>query len=192
MSRFLRKRKQEIGLPPDDFSFKGDKKIDKVLLRIFDFDPTSQEETKVDTVEEVIKYSQKESVTWFNIDGLHDEQVLKDIQDGFKIDKLILAEVMNTSGRPKVTEFSNGIFLSLKMLMQVEDSDQILVENLSLILTKSTLISFQERKGDVFEPVRERIRSQKKRIINSGTDYLLFALLDIVIDNYIYILSILR
>jgi magnesium transporter len=187
----LRKRKHEIGLPPDDLSFKGVKKIDKVQLRIFDFDPTNQEETKVESVGDVIKYAKKKSVTWFNIDGLHDEQVLRDIEAGFQIDKLILADVMNISSRPKVTEFSDGIFISLKMLQIDEDSELISVENLSLILTKSILISFQERKGDVFEPVRDRIRSQKKRIITSGTDYLLFALLDIVIDNYIYILSIL-
>ena len=75
------------------------------------------------------------------------------------------------------------------MLQQEPDSNQMHFENLSLILTKSFIISFQEKKGDVFEPVRERIRKQKKRIRNGGTDYLLFALLDIVIDNYLYVVS---
>ena len=102
-----------------------------------------------------------------------------------------MADVMNTQARPKVQEYDNCIFLSIKMLQLDEESDLISVENLSLILTKSVLISFQEKKGDVFEPVRERIRKQKKRIRNSGTDYLAFALLDIVIDNYIYIISVL-
>ncbi|WAC02426.1 magnesium and cobalt transport protein CorA [Lacinutrix neustonica] len=91
--------------------------------------------------------------------------------------------------RPKVHEYVNCIFLSIKMLQQDEHTGVISVENLSIILTKSILISFQEKKGDVFEPVRERIRNQKKRIRNYGTDYLLYALLDIVVDNYIYIIS---
>ena len=93
--------------------------------------------------------------------------------------------------RPKVQEYDNCIFISIKMLRQDQETDLLIVENLSLIITKSVLISFQERKGDVFEPVRERIRKQKKRIRNSGTDYLAFALLDVVIDNYIYIIGLL-
>ena len=99
---------------------------------------------------------------------------------------------MNTEMRPKIQEYSNCIFISIKMLRQEQGTDHLVVENLSLIITKSVLISFQERKGDVFEPVRERIRNQKKRIRNSGTDYLAFALLDVVIDNYIYVIGFLE
>lgn len=77
------------------------------------------------------------------------------------------------------------------MLQQDEETNKISVENLSLIITETVLLSFQEKKGDVFEPVRERIRNQRKRIRNSGTDYLAFALLDIVVDNYIYIIGVL-
>jgi magnesium transporter len=113
------------------------------------------------------------------------------VAKSFKLDNFILADVMNTQARPKVQEYANCIFISIKMLQQDEKTGTISVENLSLIVTDSILISFQERKGDVFEPVRERIRNQKKRIRNSGTDYLAFALLDIVVDNYIYIISVL-
>jgi magnesium transporter len=116
---------------------------------------------------------------------------MKEIARKFNLDHMILADVMNTQARPKVIEHDNCIFISIKMLQQDPETDLISVENLSLILTKSVLLSFQEKKGDVFEPVRERIRKQKKRIRTSGTDYLAFALLDIVIDNYIYIISLL-
>lgn len=138
-----------------------------------------------------MKYQEIGSVTWFNIDGLHNTAVMEEIAQGFQLDKLIMADVMNTQARPKVQEYDNCIAISIKMLQLNEETDLISVENLSLILTKSVLISFQEKKGDVFEPVRERIRKQKKRIRNAGTDYLAFALLDIVIDNYIYIVSFL-
>lgn len=106
----------------------------------------------------------------------------------FQLDKLILADVMDTQSRPKSYEYENCMAISVKMLMLDEATGTISVENLSLILTKSVLISFQERAGDVFEPVRERIRN-KKRIVTAGTDYLMYALLDIVIDNYIYIIG---
>ena len=189
MARFIKKHKQEIGLPPDEWYFRGNKKIDEVLLRVIDFDPNNLEENAVKTVKEVLKYQDKDTVTWFNVDGLHNIEVMEEIVKGFELDKLVIANVMDTQTRPRVQEFSNCIYLSIKMLQHNEKNDSITVENLSLIITDSVLISFQEKKGDVFEPVRERIRNQRKRIRNSGTDYLAFALLDIVIDNYIYIIS---
>ncbi|HUX97402.1 MAG TPA: magnesium/cobalt transporter CorA [Bacteroidales bacterium] len=189
MGRFIFKQKKEIGLSPDELYFRGQKKIDKVLLRVIDFDADNLEESAVDTVEEVLKYQRTESVTWFNIDGLHNKAIMEEITRGFKFDNLILAGVMDTHSRPKVQEFPNCILISIKMLQQEEPTGSILVENLSLILTEKVLITFQEKRGDVFEPIRERIRAQKKRIRNSETDYLAFTLLDIVVDNYIYIIS---
>jgi len=191
MARFIKKQKQEIGLSPDALYFRGKKKIDKVLLRVIDFDAENLEENPINTVKEVLKYKDKNTVTWFNIDGLHNEAIMEEIAQGFKLDRLVLAEVMDTQTRAKVHEYANCIYISIKMLQQDEQTNTISVENLSLIVTETVIISFQEKKGDVFEPVRERIRNQKKRIRNSGTDYLAFALLDIVVDNYIYIISIL-
>lgn len=191
MARFIKKQKQEIGTSPDELIFRGEQKTENVLLRIIDFDANNLEEEVVPAVNEVLSFKDKESVTWFNIDGLHNAAVMEEIAKGFQLDNLIMADVMNTHTRPKLQEFENCIFLSIKMLKHDDETDYISVENLSLILSRSVLISFQEKKGDVFEPVRERIRKQKKRIRNSGTDYLLFALLDVVIDNYIYIISVL-
>lgn len=176
-------------MSPDALYFRGQKKMDQVLLRVIDFDASNLEENALKTVAEVVNYQNKDTVTWFNIDGLHNESIMEEIARAFHFDHFILANVMETHARPKMTEFSNCIYLSIKMLRQNETSGTISVENLSLILTKSVLLSFQEEKGDVFEPVRERIRAQKKRIRNSGTDYLAFALLDTVVDNYIYIIS---
>ncbi|MFC1527197.1 magnesium/cobalt transporter CorA [Candidatus Neomarinimicrobiota bacterium] len=191
MSRFIKKHKKEIGVSPDELLFRGEKKIDEVLLRIIDFDANNLDENAVNTVSDVIKYQEKDSVTWFNVDGLHNSTIMEEVARGFKLENIILADVMNTDMRPKIQEYNNCIFISIKMLRQDQETELLIVENLSLILTKSVLISFQERKGDVFEPVRERIRKQKKRIRNSGTDYLAFALLDVVIDNYIYIIGLL-
>jgi len=190
MARFIKKAKHEIGISPDELFFRGEQKIDEVALQVIDFDTENFKEDTVNTVQEVLDFKEKETVTWFNIDGLHNELVMREIAKGFDLDHLILADVMNTEARPKIQEYDNCIFLSIKMLKHDEVTDLISVENLSLILTESVLISFQERQGDVFEPVRERIRKQKKRIRNSGTDYLMFALLDIVIDNYIYVISL--
>ncbi len=191
MARFVKKAKQDIGLAPDDLIFRGKKKASEVLLRIIDFNENTLEEDAVQLVRDVLKYKEKNTVTWLNVDGLHNEAIMKEIAETLDLDTLVLAEVMQTQARPRVIEYDNCILITIKMMQQREDSHQIIVENLSIILTEDMLISFQERRGDVFEPVRERIRKQKKRIRNGGTDYLAFALLDIVIDNYLYVLSVL-
>ncbi len=155
------------------------------------FDENYLEEDALKIVKDVLKYKVKDTVTWLNVDGLHNAAVMREIAETFDLDTLVLAEVMHTQARPRVIEYDNCILITIKMMQQNENTGQIRVENLSLILTESVLISFQEKRGDVFEPVRERIRKQKKRIRNGGTDYLAFALLDIVIDNYLYVLSLL-
>jgi len=189
MARFIKKHKKEIGISPDELWFRGEQKIDNVLLRVISFDANSIEEKVIHSLKDIVKYQNEEKVTWLNVDGLHNSSVMEEIAEVFELDKIILADVMNVHARPKVQEYDNCLFISLKMLHQEENSDFVSVENLSLIFTKSVLITFQEKKGDVFEPVRERIRNQKKRIRSSGIDYLAFALLDVVIDSYIYIIG---
>ena len=191
MARFVRKSKDEIGRAPDELFYRGEKKIDEVLIRVIDFDANNLNEQSLKDITEAISYQDKKTVTWLNVDGLHNKELMLDIAKVFQLDELVLANVMNTSSRPTVQEFDNCIFISIKMLQLNEEDGRLSVENLSLILTKTVLISFQEKKGDVFEPIRDRIRKNRKRIRNGWTDYLTFALLDIVIDNYIYILGVL-
>ncbi len=190
MARFIKKNKQEIGLSPDELIFRGQKKVEQVLLRIIDFDSENLTEDDVKTVKEISQFQHKNTVTWINVDGLHNTSIMQEITSAFNIDTLVMAEVLNTDARPRVIEYDNCALITVKML-RLDKNNKTVVENLSLILTKTVLISFQEQKGDVFEPVRERIRKQKKRIRNGGTDYLTFALLDIVVDNYLYVISVL-
>jgi len=191
MARLLNKSKKEIGISPDELLFRGKKKINEILLRIIDFDANNLKEETIKSISDSVKYQAKDTVTWLNIDGLHNTEIMEAIASEFNFDRLILADIMNTQARSTLKEYDNCIFVSVKMLQQDSSSEIITVENLSLIITESFLISFQEKKGDVFEPVRKQIRKQKKRIRNGGTDYLLFALLDIVIDNYIHIIGLL-
>ena len=191
MARFVKKNKEDIGLAPDDMSFRGEQKMDNVLLRLVDFDADNLEERIVEKVKMVLEHQQTPTVTWFNVDGLHETAIMEEIAEGFNLDKLVLAEVMDVHSRPYVKEYKNCILISVKMLQQDKETGHITVENLSIIITGTVLLSFQEKRGDVFEPVRERIRNPKKRIRTEGTDYLAFALLDVVIDNYIYIVGVL-
>lgn len=191
MGRYLKKTREEIGLSPQALVFRGHKKIDKVLLRIVDFKDDDVEEKTIDSVKELAPYKEKKSITWLNMDGLHDLKLLEEIGAEFELENFILANVLEVNLRPMVHEYNNCIYLSLKMLRIDNDTNVISAENFSMVFNDSILISFQEKKGDVFNPIRERIRNSKKKLRSSGTDYLAYALLDVIIDNYLFVLGLL-
>lgn len=191
MSRYTKKNKEHIGLSPYALVFRGQKKTDKILLRAMDFDLEDVHEIEVKSAEELLALKKSTKLTWLNIDGLDNAELMENLARIFKIENNILSDVMNPSARPKVQEFDNGIFTTIKMLQHNEQDDSLTVENLSIIITNRTLISFQEQPGLAFEPIRERIRKHKNKIRTSGPDYLAFALLDVVVDNYIYFMGLL-
>jgi magnesium transporter len=191
MARFINKSLSEIGESPYELKFRGKRKSDSVLLRVMDFDADHMDEYTPKEFSEIQKHLDTNTVTWLNVDGLHDTDIITQIGDIFQLDRKIVSDVLNTEQRPSAIEYDDCIFISLKMLQYDEVENEVNTENLSILLAKNLLISFQEKRGDVFDPVRERIRKQKRKIRNSGTDYLSFTLLDIVIDNYMYIISLL-
>ncbi|OFZ11250.1 MAG: magnesium and cobalt transport protein CorA [Bacteroidetes bacterium RIFCSPHIGHO2_02_FULL_44_7] len=189
MQRYARKPKEEIGRSPYDIVFLGDKKMEHPIIQCIDFDGEKLLETQLNSVEEILPFFTSKQMTWINIDGLHDIEFMEQLAEGLGLDRMIFSVIADTSSRPKLLEYDNCLFLSLKMLHQPVDKKTLLVENISIILTPHMLITFQERPGDVFDPVRERIRKGKTRIRIRGTDYLLAAIIDVVIDNYIYVIG---
>jgi len=184
------KKKEDIGLSPYELKFRGKKKAEDIRVQVIDFDLEEVRETEIKDTGELRKYLSSDSITWINVDGLHNEQIIRDLSDIFSIPADILSDVMEPSSRPQAEEFDNGFFVSIKMMEFNEKKNRVSVDNLSLIVMDKILVTFQEEKGDVFEPVRERIRKHKTKIRTSGSDYLAFTLLDVVIDNYIYILGV--
>ena len=191
MSRYIEKKKEDIGLSPYALVFRGQKKTRKILLRAMDFNLEDVTETEIKTTDELLALNKSDKLSWLNIDGLDNIDLMENLARIYKIDNNILSDVMNPSARPKMQEFDNGIFVTIKMVQYNEEDDLLTVENLSIIIADNILISFQEQPGIVFEPIRERIRRHKNKIRTSGSDYLAFALLDVVVDNYIYIIGLL-
>lgn len=189
MARFLKAKKEAIGLSPYELKFLGEQKVDFVRLRLINYSLKQLEEHELSKVSETKDFVSDQTVSWLNIDGLHDAAVLEDLTTEFGIDKLAVADVLDTHRRPKLQEYDNGLYISAKMLQFDDAEDEITSENLVLVFNDKLLISFQEREGDVFNPVRERLRRNKKRIRSANADYLAFALLDVVIDNYLHIIS---
>lgn len=189
MARFIRKEKQHLGQAPGSLVFAGIQKMDKIKLRVIDYTLDVCNELPLETIKDAIHYMDTDTVTWLNIDGLHDAPAMSEICELFGLDTMVMEDIMNTDQRPKVEELKDGLFVCLKMIYLNGERDKIKSEQISIIIKKNMLITFQEQVGDVFDPVRERIRNQRKRICNSGTDYLAYSLLDIVVDNYMYILD---
>jgi magnesium transporter len=191
MSRYIKKKKEHIGLSPYALVFRGQKKTEKSSLRAMSFDLENVIEFDITTREELATIKKSKRLNWLNIYGLDNVGVMEDLSAVFKLENNILSDVMNPAAPPKVLELDNGIFLSIKMLLYDEKNENLLVENLSLLFTNQMIISFQEQSIHAFEPIRERIRKHKNKIRVAGHDYLAFALLDVVVDNYIYIIGLL-
>ncbi len=189
MPRLVRKRTKKAGLPPGTLVYEGERKVEKVRITIFDYDESHFKEREVGKVEECFPYRDEPTVTWINIDGLHDIELIERIGTQFGIHPLVMEDIVSVGQRPKMEDFEDYIFFIIRMLSYDGVKGEVESEQVSLILGKNFVISFQEREGDVFEPVRERIRSQKARLIRHGADFLAYALLDVVIDNYFSILE---
>ncbi|NLI72870.1 MAG: magnesium/cobalt transporter CorA [Bacteroidales bacterium] len=190
MSRTIPRRKEDIGRSPYEMVFRGLKKTDHASMFVMDYNSNALNEAEIKEVEELTPLIKSKSTTWLNVNGLDNLELMEKLVAAFGIDQNIMADIMNPLIRPKVQEFENGLFVTLKML-QINKENKLSAENLSLLVLDKFIISFQESGGDVFDPVRERIRRHKSKIRTKGADYLSFALLDVVIDNYIYILSLL-
>lgn len=186
----VKKRIEDIGLSPYALVFRGQKKMAKPLVKAMDFNESEVFEPKIKSIKELLPLKQSSNISWINVDGLDDVSLMQDISEAFDIPIPIMSDIMNPSVRPQVEEFEHGIFISIKVIRQNENN-RFVYENLSLVLCEKILISFCEEKSDLFNPVRERIIKHKNIIRSAGVDYLTFALLDVVIDNYIYIIGLL-
>jgi magnesium transporter len=189
MTRFIKKVSKKIGLSPGTLVHIGKKKIEKVKIRIIDYDETQFQEKEAETIEECFPFKEKPTVTWINIDGIHDVKIIEKIGKHFNVHPLVLEDILNTGQRPKMEDFDDYMFIVLKMLYFDEGDEEIKAEQISLILGSNFVISFQERQGDVFNPLRERIRNGKGRSRKMGSDYLAYALMDSIVDNYFIVLE---
>jgi magnesium transporter len=189
MPHFIKKSSKKAGLSPGSLVHIGDKKIETIKITLMNYDPELILEKQLPAIEASFPYRDTPPVTWINVDGLHDLNVVEKMGAHFGIHPLVLEDIVNTGQRTKAEEFENYIYIVLKMLVFDETVDHIAAEQVSLILGSHFLISFQEKEGDVFDFVRERIRKARGRIRKSGCDYLAYALMDAVVDHYFVILE---
>ncbi|MBW7990088.1 MAG: magnesium/cobalt transporter CorA [Planctomycetes bacterium] len=187
--RITKKRSSKAGLPPGTLVYVGEKDVESVRINSIDYDEQGFQEKEVTDIEECLKLKDTPTVSWINIDGLHNIELLEKLGKGFDLHSLVLEDILSTGQRPKFEDYEKHIFIVLKMLSFNQESQSMEAEQVSLILGQNYVISFQERIGDVFEQLRERIRNAKGRIRKMGPDYLAYTLLDAIVDNYFVILE---
>jgi magnesium transporter len=189
MAKNSHRRSRKAGLPPGSLIHVGEKKAEKTVITIIDYDEKTFQEKKAGTVEECFSFKESSTVTWINVEGVHDAEVIGRIGECFGIHSLILEDIMTTAQRPKMEDLGGLIYIVVRMLSYNARRREVLSEQVSLILGPNFVISFQEAGGDVFDPVRERIRTGKGRLRKMGPDYLAYSLIDAVVDNYFIILE---
>ena len=177
-------RRTSPGAPPG--SLVVDPQAPLPIIRVIAYGSEAVHEELVEDVSRIGSYLGRQPVTWVNVDGLGDAAVIRKLGEIFGIHRLALEDIINSHQRAKVDQYDNHLFVVGRM---VEMADHVETEQLSLFLGKSYVLTFQERVGDAFDPVRERIRKAGGRVRNAGPDYLAYALIDAFIDNYFPVLE---
>lgn len=188
MSRHRHPLLKRASLPPGTVPVIGATSDQPVRITVFDYDATHFEEKIVGKISECFPFRDTETVTWINVDGLGNPKLIEDLGKCFTIHPLIIEDIFNTWQRPKMENQEQYIYLNLKMLSYPDTTKDIKIEHISMVIGHNFLISFQEDIGDIFDPVRERIRKEG-RIRKFGPDYLAYALIDGIVDNYFTVLE---
>ena len=153
-------------------------------LYLVEYNKDSFSQIFIKTISDIQPDPNEPCVRWLNVDGVHDTKLIEQIGERFNLHPLILEDVVNTSQRPKLEEYENCIFISMKSLVYNEQDQKVVPEQISIILLKELVITFQEQIGDTLSEVLERIKLSKFKIRTKGNDYLVYALIDLIVDKY--------
>lgn len=190
----LRRRSAKAGLPPGTLVHIGEQKAARIRLALMQYHEGALDEQELKTVEEFfarVPSAVTGTVTWLDIGGIHDVRVVEQLGKGLQLHPLLLEDIVNTEQRPKREDYGTALYVVVKMLRADPAHSLIHTEQVSFVLLPQVLLSFQENGGDVFAPVRDRIRTGKGRIRQGKVDYLFYSLFDAIVDNYFAVLEML-
>jgi magnesium transporter len=189
MGRFFHKGSQKVGQIPGTPVYVGQEREARVTVTRFEYDEADLSRDMLTAPEEALPSLKSATTSWINVDGVHDVEQIQQIGAGFGLHSLVIEDIVHTGQRPKVEDYESHLFVVLRMLRWSEETEQIDDEQVSLVLGPTWVLSFQEREGDVFDPVRERLVSNRGHIRKRRADYLAYALIDAVVDHYFSILE---
>lgn len=185
---FVGKRSQKTGQAPGTPELIGEVKREKVEITITEYDASVLRQGVYDRLSGHLSATEGQ-VTWIHVDGLQDLDLLKDIGSRYGIHDLVLEDIVNTEQRAKVEPYNGFLYLVCRMARMPESGQNPILEQLSLLLCKNTVITFQEDGGDPFVAVHDRLKNETSRLRNDGADYLVYSLVDAIVDNYFDVLE---
>lgn len=177
-----------LGMAPGELIHIGEKKVERVWFSSMQYDDDTLNEIKKTYDADECFATKKMRVNWLNMTGVHNANLIREFGEKFGLHELHQADIMNTELRPAIDVSEGHIFMVLKMPRYDEDNN-LIVEQISIILRSDYVISFQEAEGDVFDRVRENIRKSRGEFRNMRSDYLAYALIDAIVDNFFVILE---
>jgi len=180
----MESRADKKGMAPGTLVHVGEHRNEKVSVKLIDYSHDNVTESLIEHMPGCESLLNSPTVSWIDVDGIHDTKVIETLGHCFGIHALVLEDVMNSASRPKVEFFDDYMFITLKML-ELDSKSRLNVEQLSLVVGEKYLLMFQERPGDSFTPIRERIRTAKGKVRNKDAYYLSYLIMDVVVDNYI-------
>jgi len=189
-SDVLKSRLQKIGAPPGSLDLQDESgSIPEIHISLMDFNSKILFEKQKITPEECAEYVKKPTVSWINITGIRNAAVIEELGKLFNLHPLLMEDILNPEERSKIEQYENTIFVVMRMLKFNEETQKLGDQQVSLIIGKDYVLSFFEEDSSSIIPIQERIRHGNNRIRNSGADYLAYAIIDTIVDNYFIILA---
>lgn len=188
MIESLKNASDKSGLPPGSLVHVGDVLVAETRISVVDYSKENLEEQQIQSIDEIIKYKDSDTVTWVTIEGLANVEIIESIGAIFDIHQLVLEDILNTHQRPKFEEYDDHLYIVLKCLMSEDEDFSVTYEQVSILVLKNFVFVFKEKSDDLLLPVQQRIRNSKGRLRSLGADYLTYAILDTIVDkNFILI-----
>ena len=189
MIESLKNPSDKSGLPPGSLVHVGDVLVAETRMSVIDYSKENIEEQQIQSVEEILKYKDSETVTWVIIEGLKNIEIVERIGTIFDIHQLVLEDILNTHQRPKFEEYDDHLYIVLKCLLSEGDDFTVDYEQISILVLKNFVFVFKEKTDELLYPVMQRIRNSKGRLRSMGADYLTYAILDTIVDQNFILLD---
>lgn len=185
---------KKSGMPPGSLVHVADFDEEETRISVIDYGPSDLEEPVVETVEDLIKFREKDSITWVCLEGLKNVEITELIGKYFDIHPLVLEDILNTHQRPKFEEYDDYLYIVLKGLSLGENQSitnkfEVDYEQISILVLNDFVFTFKEWKDELFLPLIQRLRNSTGRIRNLGSDYLTYAILDTIVDQNFVLLD---
>ncbi len=189
MPKFIKERSKKAGLPPGTLVHIGDKKSENTVITVVDYDARSCFEKKAGSPEEACSMENRAEIRWVNVDGIHEVEVLEKLGNSFGLHPLVLEDILNTDQRPKIEDYKDYIYIVAIMIYYDDRLNDITTEQVSIVLGRNFVISFQENEDNIFSPLIDRIKRNISVVGKMGADYLVYAMLDFIVDSYFIVIE---